>query len=191
MNLNPMFRLVPIRSAADPAWAEVMAFYRTSFPPAEQRSDKAYAGALADPAFRADAIRCDNTTVGLLFYWLWGDIVYIEHLAVSPALRGQRIGARVLADFCRGRRVILEIDPPETDIARRRQRFYERAGFVANPHPYIHPSYGCPEEAHRLVLMSYPSPLTNDEARGFADFVREKVLRYSDLRGPAAQPKLP
>jgi len=186
-----MLRLVPVRSTDDPSWAEVMAFYRTSFPPAEQRSDAEYAKALADPAFRADAIRRDDTTVGLLFYWLYDDTCYIEHFAVSPALRGQRIGSRVLSDFCRGQRVILEIDPPETDIAIRRQHFYERAGFVTNPHRYVHPSYGCPEQAHRLTLMSYPAPLTNDEARGFADFVREKALRYSDLRHPVTQPKLP
>ena len=55
---------------------------------------------------------------------------------------------------------------------------------VANPHAYIHPSYGCPNEPHPLVLMSFPDPLTNDEARGFADFVREKVLRYSQLERP-------
>lgn len=81
--------------------------------------------------------------------------------------------------------MILEIDPPETDIARRRRHFYERAGFVANPQPYVHPSYGDPQAPHRLVLMSFPAPLTNDEARDFADFVREHVLRYSQVTDPA------
>lgn len=181
---------LPIRSTGDPAWAEVMAFYRTSFPPCEQRSDEDYAAALADPAFRADAIRRDGRTVGLLFHWQYGDTSYIEHLAVAPALRGAHIGADALAEFCRDRRVVLEIDPPETEIARRRQRFYERAGFVVNPYLYIHPSYGDPAEPHRLVLMSRPAPLTNDEARDFADFVREHVLRYSRLSGPT-QPRLP
>lgn len=73
-----------MRSTADPAWAEVMAFYRTSFPPCEQRCDEDYAAALADPAFRAAAIRRDDRTVGLLFYWRCGGAFYIEHLAVSP-----------------------------------------------------------------------------------------------------------
>lgn len=184
-------QLFRFRSPADPGWAEAMALYRDSFPGKERRGETQMIAALADPDFRADAIRRRGRTVGILFHWQYGDTSYIEHLAVAPALRGQHIGADVLTDFCRGRRVVLEIDPPETEIARRRQCFYERVGFVVNPHLYIHPSYGDPEQPHRLVLMSYPAPLTNDEARGFADFVREHVLHYSALQRPVALPALP
>ena len=63
-------------------------------------------------------------------------------------------------------------------------------GFVENPHEYIHPSFRRPFEQHRLVLMSYPSPLTDDEARRFADFVRETVLRYTEHEAPQL-PRLP
>ncbi len=161
-----------------------MAIYREAFPPRERRSEEDTVAALADPAFRAESIRVDRQVAGILFYWLFGASYYVEYLAVSPALRGRNIGAEALAEFCRGRRVILEIEPPEEPLAVRRKHFYERAGFVANPHAYIHPSYGCPTEPHPLVLMSFPDPLTNDEARGFADFVREKVLRYSQLERP-------
>ncbi len=172
------------RSPADSGWAEAMTIYREAFPPRERRSEEDTVAALADPAFRAESIRVDRQVAGILFYWLFGASYYVEYLAVSPALRGQNIGAEALAEFCRGRRVILEIEPPEDPLAVRRKHFYERAGFVANPHAYIHPSYGCPNEPHPLVLMSFPDPLTNDEARGFADFVREKVLRYSQLERP-------
>ena len=87
-------------------------------------------------------------------------------------------------------RVILEIDPPEDDISIRRRHFYERLGFVANPYQYIHPSFRKPFTPHRLVLMSYPGAITYEEARNFADFVREVVLRYSEHEAPAL-PKLP
>ena len=39
-------------------------------------------------------------------------------------------------------------------------------------------------QPHRLVLMSYPEALTYEEARGFADFIRERVLRYSEHENP-------
>lgn len=161
---------------------------REAFPPKERRSEEDTIAALADPLFRADGIRLDGELAGILFWWLWGEVRYIEHLAVAPELRGRSIGAEVLTEFCRGRRVVLEIEPPEEPIAVRRKHFYERLGFTANPQPYIHPSYGNPAEPHRLVLMSFPAPLTNDEARGFADFVKERVLRYSRLgrSGPAS-----
>ncbi len=32
--------------------------------------------------------------------------------------------------------------------------------------------------------MSYPEALTYEEARGFADFIRERVLRYSEHENP-------
>mgnify|MGYP006974553350 FL=1 len=84
----------------------------------------------------------------------------------------------------------MEIDPPEDEISVRRLHFYQRLGFVENPQEYIHPSFRKPFHAHRLVLMSRPGPLTNEEARDFADFVRERVLRYSEHEAPTL-PRLP
>lgn len=65
----------------------------------------------------------------------------------------------------------------------------ERLGFVTNPNEYVHPSFRRPFHPHRLVLMSYPEVLTYEEARSFADFIRERVLRYSEHENPAL-PKL-
>ena len=48
----------------------------------------------------------------------------------------------------------------------------------------IHPSFRRPFHPHRLVLMSRPEPLTDDEAHRFADFIREHVLRYSEHEHP-------
>jgi len=184
-------RFIPFGSPEDRGWAEAAEIYRHSFPRKERRSEEDFLRALGDPAFRADGIWLDERLAGILYHWHYDDRHYVEHLAVSPALRGQRIGSRALTAFCRGKRVILEIDPPETEIAMRRKRFYEHIGFVANPQEYIHPSFGAPAEAHRLVLMSYPTALENDEARRFADFIRERVLLYSQLPRPVTGPVLP
>ena len=82
--------------------------------------------------------------------------------------------------FCRkAGRIVLEIDPPETEIAVRRLRFYERLGFVRNDYHYVHPSFQRPYEPHQLVLMSYPKAMTDEECRSFERFVRDPVLRYS------------
>jgi GNAT superfamily N-acetyltransferase len=101
-------------------------------------------------------------------------------LAISPDLRGANMGSRVLEAFCRkAGRIVLEIDPPETEIAVRRLRFYERLGFVRNDYHYVHPSFQRPYEPHQLVLMSYPKAMTDEECRSFERFVRDPVLRYS------------
>lgn len=184
-------QLVPLTSCSGTGWREVFSIYREAFPPNEQRREADYAAALADPLFEADCIRLDGSTAGLLFHWQAGAFRYVEHLAVDPARRGGRIGSRALGALCeRFGRVVLEIDPPQDEISVRREHFYERLGFRANPHRYIHPSYGPPCAPHRLVLMSYPALLADDEARHFADFVRERVLRYSGNRRPEL-PRLP
>ena len=120
--------------------------------------------------------------------WLWRR--GIDHPAVRALLRNEILLTALALLGGRGKTVILEIDPPVDDISIRRLHFYERLGFVANPYRYIHPSFRKPFTPHRLVLMSYPGAITYEEARSFADFVREAVLRYSEHEAPAL-PKLP
>lgn len=172
----------PFRSPADPGWDEAWAIYQNSFPQKEIRSLEDHLQALSDPHYTADGIWSDGRLIGILYYWTAPEYVYIEHLAISPDLRGANMGSRVLEAFCRkAGRIVLEIDPPETEIAVRRLRFYERLGFVRNDYHYVHPSFQRPYEPHQLVLMSYPKAMTDEECRSFERFVRDPVLRYSPL----------
>ena len=170
----------PFRSPSDAGWEEAWKLYEESFPRKEIRSLKDHLRAMEDPCFTAAGLWLDGKFVGLLYYWQTPEFTYAEHLAIQPALRGAKIGGRALAEFCRrSGRVILEIDPPETEIACRRQRFYERMGFVTNDFPYIHPSFQRPCEPHRLVLMSYPTAMSPEEFHRLEEFVHGRVLRYS------------
>ena len=183
-------QFIPFRSPADKGWQQAAELYRNSFPDKEQRSEEEHLRALHDPHFEADGIWRGAEFIGILYHWRTDDWQYIEHLAISPALRGQNMGSAALSAFCRGKRVILEIDPPVDGTSIRRRHFYQRLGFIENPQEYIHPSFEEPFEAHKLVLMSYPTPLTDKEARNFADFIRERVLLYSGHKNPTL-PKLP
>ena len=119
--------------------------------------------------------------VGLVFWWLADEgYAYLEHLAVEPVLRGHNYGARILYDLCRrAGRVILEIDPPEDEISRRRRGFYERNGFVYNEYDYIHPSYLRPPQPHRLMVMSYPEAISPAEFEAFRTFARGVAVEYT------------
>lgn len=172
---------IPFTSPSDDRWAEAWTLYESAFPYKERRSLDDHLRALNDPRFEADGIWHDGRFVGLIYHWASAPATrYVEHLAISPALRGQNMGSQALQAFIeRFGRVILEIDPPVDEISCRRLHFYQRLGFVENPQEYLHPSFRAPFTTHRLVLMSYPQLLTDDEARTLADFVREEVLRYS------------
>lgn len=183
-------QFIPFRSRADRGWAEAWTVYENSFPYCERWNAADYDRAFRDPHFEADGIWRGAEFIGLLFHWNAGEFHYVEHLAICSKLRGQDMGSKALSAFCRGKRVILEIDPPVDEISIRRLHFYQRLGFVENPHEYIHPSFRRPFTPHKLVLMSYPTPLSEEEARTFADFIRERVLRYSEHVTPSL-PRLP
>ena len=134
-------QFIPFESRSDKGWAEAWDLYEESFPRCERWNAQGYDRAFGDPRFEADGIWRGEEFIGILFHWNAGAYRYVEHLAVSPALRGQNMGSKALTAFCRKvGRVILEIDPPVDDISIRRRHFYERLGFVANPYEYIHPS---------------------------------------------------
>lgn len=183
--MTQTLQFIPFRARSDKGWTEAWAIYENSFPPCERWHEEKYAEAFSDPHFEADGIWLGDRLAGILFFWKGEGFRYLEHLAVSPSLRGQDVGSRALTAFCaHGDRVILEIDPPVDDISRRRQCFYERIGFITNPYEYVHPSFRQPFHPHKLVLMSYPAALSEAEAGAFADFVRTVVLRYSDHEDP-------
>ena len=167
-------------------WNQIWSVYEQSFPMRERRSARAHAAAVTDEDFHTLAAFDEaGDFAALLFYWEYENIVYVEHLAVNPAMRGRNIGSALMSEFLKDfspRTVVLEIEPPEDEISRRRKNFYLRLGMVANDFDYIHPSFvsGSGAEPHPLVLMSYPEPLTEEQYDRFAGYVRERVLRYID-----------
>lgn len=182
-------------STADAGWAAAYRLYEASFPPCERRSERDYDAALADGRLHAESVWDGDLFVGLVFWWLADEgCAYLEHLAVEPVLRGHNYGARILHDLCRrAGRVILEIDPPEDEISRRRRGFYERNGFVYNEYDYIHPSYLRPPQPHRLMVMSYPEAISPPSSRRSARSraVSRSNTRDAEFRRSAAERKAP
>lgn len=169
-----------IVSTSDAAWTRAYGLYRSAFPPFEQRSERDYATALGDERFRADTVWDGGRFVGLRFWWTTDEgNAYLEHLAVDGPLRGGRYGARMLHDLCaRTGRVLLEIDPPEDAISRRRRAFYERNGFVYNDCDYEHPSYFEIPRPHRLMVMSYPTAIAPGELAALRAFTYRVATRH-------------
>ena len=81
------------------------------------------------------------------------------------------------------RLLLLEIDPPQDEVSRRRERFYLSNGMCPNyDYDHVHPSFRPTTDPHRLFLMSYPRPLTEAEFRAFQQFNNERVLSYSERK---------
>lgn len=162
----------------DRAWA----LLEDSFPLNEQRSLEQHIRAMDDSAFHADAIVDGELFVGILFYWVYNDsYLFVEHLAIDPTLRSGGYGKRIMEILLtKGYITILEIDPPEDEISVRRQKFYERLGFVMNPYLHIHPSYRPTTSPHRLIVMSHPRAISEQEFNEFREYSLGHVLSYVD-----------
>ncbi len=69
------------------------------------------------------------------------------------------------------KKIVLETERPETDIARRRIRFYERLGFKLNRHNYTQPAYSPEKKPVPMFIMSHPKEITEQEFSA----IREKL----------------
>ena len=89
-----------------------------------------------------------------------------------------RLGAGLLQELLQGLEVqtVLEVEPPEREIAARRIRFYERNGFALNPYDdYVQPALSAEGEELPLLLMTYPSAVTRAEYEQIRDELYRKV----------------
>ena len=181
-----MLRIHRLRTADDPIFAPAMALYAASFPQHEQRLEPSQRRIMAHEQYHFGILRDEEGFAGLALFWDAGAYLYVEHLCISPARRGQGLGTEALDLLAgEGKPVVLEIDPPVDAISRRRQNFYERAGFAAAgeatecgiPHPHIHPPYRPENSGHALVVMSRPRPLTEDEYAAFAAYLADVVMK--------------
>ena len=157
-----------------PLFAAVWTVYGASFPAMERRTLAGQRLAMANPRYRLDAWHEDGRFTGFMGWWDFGTFRFVEHLATDPSARSGGVGSRILKQWMESEKtpVILEIDPPEDDISRRRLGFYRRLGCVENPMEHSHPYYQgtpAPNAPQRVPLrvLSWPRAITDAEYRDF------------------------
>lgn len=175
-------KLIDIKSNNTPIWSEVWDLYISSFPEYERRGVLSHQNASQDKSFNTKvALNEEGNLLAFIFYWKINNMIYIEHLAVNTQNRGGSIGTKVvqtLLDEHIGYNVILEIEPPVTEITQRRLRFYNKFGFKENPYEYTHPSYAREIFTYRLDILSYPNKLSQMEYDSFCEFISNVILSY-------------
>ena len=155
-----------------------------SFPENELRSREDHKNMFSDARFNAYGVK--NESAGLsafITFWRLNGFTFGEHFAVDPSLRGAGLGARLLGEFLELCELpaVLEVEPPETDTARRRIGFYERSGFVLNGYDYTQPPLGRGRSAVRLMVMSFPRPLDKSAFERVRGELYKEVYRASDI----------
>ncbi len=150
-----------------------------AFPPDERRNYAGQRALLDDPVYQILVRRGDGprqpAICGFFALYRLDTVIFVEHFAVHPLCRGQGLGGQMMAELVASAPlpICLEVEPPDTPIARRRIDFYRRTGLHLCTLPYIQPALGEDRSPIPLLLMTSGAPLSPD---GFAT-MRETIYR--------------
>lgn len=126
--------------------------------PLQERRDSVLQREYADnrASFHNNVLLEGNTPIGLLTYWDFGSFLYVEHFAISNALRNRGYGQQALErlkEVWQGM-IVLEVEEPTDEITRRRIGFYQRQGFTLKAYPYQQPPYREGDDWFPMKLMT-------------------------------------
>ena len=114
--------------------------------------------------------------VGILTYWTFEDLVYIEHFAIAEELRNLGLGKATFLSFLsqQTEQVVLEVETPISEEAEHRIEFYASMGLFCNPQEYVQPPYreGGPE-VDMIIMSKYE--LDDDEFCEIRDLLYREV----------------
>ncbi len=137
-----------------------------SFPRDEHRPKEEQRALFDDPAYRVYGTRDgEGRVIAFMAVWELEEIIFLEHFAVRPECRNSGIGGRFLRELIDSfpRQACLEVELPETELARRRIAFYERNGLFYHDYPYVQPALSVGQGSIPLRIMTSLAPI--DEAR--------------------------
>lgn len=180
--MTPDCKITSIASEAEIPGA-LLELYREAFPPEERRpwSDTEEMGQFmrANPLMHVKTIETNGDFAGFMIYWsLTKNLVYVEHLATLPHLRGNGLGAKLLTSLRTDpdTQILLEVEPPADELTRRRVGFYNRLGLVLHHDlAYTQPPYfpgGLPVD---LCLMTTPGVGDSELAEKIVPVLHETV----------------
>jgi len=160
---------------------KVFSIMEEAFPIDEYRPYEKQKALLSDPAYgiwvMSDVRGIEVKAFAAVY--VFEDFLFIEHLGTDVRYRNLGIGAEMIAELKRiyGRRICLEVEHPETDIAARRIRFYERNGFYRNEYDYVQPPISEGRAEVPLIVM------TTDGALSAREFARIRDTLYREVYG--------
>ncbi|AIQ45101.1 GNAT family acetyltraansferase [Paenibacillus sp. FSL R7-0273] len=159
---------------------EIFSIMEGSFPVSEFRTYSGQKALLDNPHYRIYTEQdAGGRIIAFLAAWEFPGLRFIEHIAVSPGIRGGGTG-KILMDRFLARSevpVLLEVEPPDGEIEQRRIGFYERLGFHLNPFEYVQPPLRSGEQDLPLRIMTYPGPVGAEEFRQYREILYSEVYK--------------
>lgn len=140
-----------------------------SFIPDERRDREEARELVERGAYTVWHVLDGENRVGFVTVWQLSFGAFVEHFATYPQYRNKGYGGAALALLKeRYGSIVLEAEPPTGELPARRVAFYRRNGFFKNEQYYFQPPFRKDGNGVELVLMSWPSPISD-----FKDTVSE------------------
>ena len=126
-----------------------------------------------NPNFYNNVVYDGDRLVGIITYWDLGKFYYVEHFAVDPEMRNGGYGMSIMATLLSTMQlpVVLEVERPTEEMAKRRIGFYQRCGFTLWNQDYVQPPYRAGGNPVDLLLMVHGAL---DEIQDF-DHIKKKI----------------
>lgn len=151
--------------------------YEEAFPEDERRSLSQQIELMKNPLYNFKYLYDFEKLSGFLAYWEFDKFIYLDHFAIERNLRRKGLGEKTLANFLldQNQNIVLEVEKPETETAKKRIAFYEKLGFFLNEYDYLQPPFSDNKNAVPLFIMSHPSKLSK------SNFKIIKETLYKDV----------
>lgn len=162
--MEDTLKLIRIQAPNHPSLPALLRLYTNTFPLEERRETGDLLDRLKDSSMYLMQIFEGNQLSGFVIYRIFDQFIFVEHFALFPQYQGQNIGSRVLQKLKeRSLPLLLEAEPPEDGISRRRIAFYQRNGFQALDLPYFQPPYHAGHSPLPMLLLSDKPVLVEEE----------------------------
>ena len=158
-----------LKSISENHFHKAWELYEDAFPIEERRSLNKQTHVIKNSNYHFDIMLDNDKLIGFLLWWNFEKVRYIDHFATSIEQRNKGFGKQILENFINTseKLVLLEVELPNSSMNKRRIKFYERIGFKLNLHYYEVPPLMEGYKHFQLLLMSYPTFMTERDVEQF------------------------
>lgn len=152
-----------------------------AFPESEHRSREAHQAILNNPIYTLNYIREEGHILGFWSIWDLGSSRFMEHLALDKSCRGKGYGSAVFKKiFMDEKPLILEVEKPDTEVARKRIELYQHLGLHLNTFDYYQPPMQEGFGTVPMYMMSWPEPLNKPTFNNIRGVLYDRVYQWFD-----------
>lgn len=158
-------KLVKLIDTLSKDFKESWKIYESSFPLDERRTLIAQKKLMTNVNYNFSSILNDKKLIGMIDEWNLKGFLFVEHLAIKKSFRGMGFGTKLFLDYIllSEQKIVLEVERPNSDMNRKRIRFYERLGLKLNKYDYSQPVYDETKKPIPMFLMTYPDKISKKE----------------------------